>query len=254
VAGDLALDLEGACLTLEGFALTGDLLLGAALDSALLRHLTMRPPAGARLRVAPGAWGLALTAERCVLGGVRADLGALPIVLRDCIVDGRGEALSVCEDAPPVAADDAVAGVGDFHPALEASGVTFAGPVRVEAVDAVDCLFADGVGAVQRAEGCLRHCYLGPPPGPAAGHPPTYRCGPFPDPTFASVGFEAAGYYALELDTDHPLGSAASDGGEVGAYHHAGRAARLGRLRRRVDEFVPLGLRSSVVLAPWEER
>jgi hypothetical protein len=27
-----------------------------------------------------------------------------------------------------------------------------------------------------------------------------YRCGPFPPPTFASIGFEAAGYYALDLE------------------------------------------------------
>jgi len=253
VVGDLELDLAGACITLEGFALAGDLRLGASLDGVLLRHLTMNPPGGAALRVEPGAWGLSLEAERCILGPVRADLGALPIALRDCVVDARGERLRMCGEAPTGAPDDAVAGIGPFQPALTASGVTFAGPVRVESVDAVDCLFADGVRALQVQEGCLRHCFLGPPLGAGPSHPPTYRCGPFPDPTFASVGFEAAGYYAPALEPEHPLGSAASDGGEVGAYHHAGRAARIGRLRRRVDEFVPLGLRSRVVLAPWEE-
>ena len=140
-----------------------------------------------------------------------------------------------------------------FDPALQASGTTFAGAVRLESVDAADCLFLDGVEVVQQQEGCLRHCYLGPdlttPPAP----PLTYRCGPFPPPTFASVGFEAAGYYALELEPDHPLLSAASDGGEVGAYHHARRAARVERLRRRIHEFVPLGLRPGLDLAPWEE-
>jgi hypothetical protein len=81
----------------------------------------------------------------------------------------------------------------------------------------------------------------------------TYRCGPFAPPTFVSEGFEAAGYYALALDPPQPLLDAASDGGEVGAYHHVRRAARLRRLRQRVDEFVPLGLRSAVAVAPWEE-
>ena len=253
VVGDLQLDLAGGCLTLEGFALSGDLRLGAGLDGVLLRHLTMNPPGGAALRVEPGAWGLALEAELCVLGPVRADLGALPVVLRDCVVDGRGERLRMCGGASAGSAVEAVAGNGPLHPALTASGTTFAGPVRVESVDAADCIFAGGVRAVQGQEGCLRHCFLGPPLGAAPSHPPTYRCGPFPDPTFASVGFEAAGYYAPELEPEHPLGSAAGDGGEVGAYHHAGRAGRIGRLRRRVDEFVPLGLRSRVVLAPWEE-
>ncbi len=51
-----------------------------------------------------------------------------------------------------------------------------------------------------------------PRPDPCARRRPTrrtYRCGPFPDPTFASVGFEAAGYYASALEPDHPLLSAA---------------------------------------------
>ena len=68
-----------------------------------------------------------------------------------------------------------------------------------------------------------------------------------------SIGFEAAGYYALDLDSGHPLLEAASDGGEVGAQHHLHRAARLQRLRRRVHEFVPLGVRPGLSLAPWEE-
>ena len=69
----------------------------------------------------------------------------------------------------------------------------------------------------------------------------------------ARHGFEAAGYYTLALEPDHPLLSAASNGGEVGAYHHARRAARLARLRRRIHEFVPLGVKPSLALAPWEE-
>ena len=48
--------------------------------------------------------------------------------------------------------------------------------------------------------------------------------------------------------------TAASDGGEVGAYHRAGRAALIRRFAERVDEFVPLGLRASVDVAEWEER
>jgi hypothetical protein len=125
--------------------------------------------------------------------------------------------------------------------------------VRLEAVNALDCLFLDGLEVVQVQSGCLRHCYLGPALASPPRHPPAYRCGPFPRPTFASIGFEAAGYYALALEPDHPLLSAASDGGEVGAYHHARRAARLATLRRRVHEFVPLGLRPGLALAPWEE-
>ncbi|MGI8806765.1 MAG: phage tail protein [Acidimicrobiales bacterium] len=253
VVGDLELDLEGGCVTLEGFYLDGDLRLGAGLAGVVLRGLTMNPPAGATLDVDPGAWGLSLTAERCLLGGVRADLSAHPLVLTDCVVDGRGATLRVCGGDPGGSARDAVTAAARFGPDLRADGVTFVGPVRVEAADAVDCLFLDGVEVVQQQEGCLRHCYLGGAPASPPSLPTTYRCGPFPAPTFASVGFEAGGYYGPALEPDHPLLAAASDGGEVGAYHHARRAARMARLRRRVHEFVPLGVRPFVSLAPWEE-
>jgi hypothetical protein len=253
IAGTLSLNLDGGCVTLEGFYLDGHLRLGADLDCAHLRHVTMNPATGRQVRVAAGAWGLCMQAERSILGSIRADLGAAPLVLRDCIVDGLGARLQVCDGSPGRAATDAIDATGSFRPALDASGVTFAGPVRLEALDAVDCAFLDGVEVVQVQEGCVRHCYLGPRLSTPARHPVRYRCGPFPAPTFASIGFEAGGYYAPALEPPHPLLSAASDGGEVGAYNHARRAVRVAALQRRIDEFVPLGLRAGLALAPWEE-
>lgn len=252
IDGNLLVNLEGACLTLEGFFVTGDLVLGSGLDGVDLRHLTMNPPAGAELRVETGAWVLALTASRCILGPIRADLGARPLTLTDCVVDGRGARLRVCGDDPGGTAQPAVARRSRFDPMLSVAGVTFAGAVRAEAIDAVDCLFVDGLRVVQEQEGCLRHCYVAPAAGPPT-LPRAYRCLSSPPPTFASIGFEAAGYYSLELDSDHPLLAAASDGGELGAYHHLRRAARLQRLERRLHEFVPLGVQARLELAPWEE-
>lgn len=253
IEGDLELNLRGGCLTVEGIALGGDLRLGPGLESVWLRNLTMDPTGGATLAVHPEAWGLSLSAERSLLAPLRADLAATPIVLRDCVVDGFGASLRACGGNAGGALRPAVAAVGAFGPMLSADGVTFAGAVRVEAADAVDCLFAGGVDVVQQQEGCLRHCDLGPRLTNPPSHPTTYRCGPFAAPVFASTGFEAAGYYTLALEPDHPLLSAASDGGEVGAYRHARRAARLARLRRRLPEFVPLGLRPGLTLANWEE-
>jgi hypothetical protein len=253
IVGDLALNLAGACVWLDGFFLAGALRLGAGLRGATLDGLTQDPRNG--VDVAPDAWSLELTATRCLLGRIRADLAAFPISLTDCIVDGRRNLLRPCGDGAATSgpATDAVTKASRFGPALVAAGVTFAGAVRLESADAEDCVFADGVEVVQQQEGCLRHCYLGPSLSTPPRHPMTYRCGPFAPPTFVSEGFEAAGYYALALDPPQPLLEAASDGGEVGAYHHVRRAARLRRLRQRVDEFVPLGLRSAVAVAPWEE-
>ncbi len=253
IVGDLDIDLGGGCLGLEGFLLTGDLRLGNGLSGASLRNITMSPATGATVHIDPAAWRLALDADHCLLGAIRADLAAEAIELAACVVDGFGAALRVCGDPPGGSARDSVAAASSLGPEIRADGVTFVGPVRAEAVAAIDSVFLDGVTVVQQQTGCIRHSYIGPDPDPTPSLPPRYRCGPFPPPTFVSLGCESAGYYTLALEPDHPLLHAASDAGEVGAYHAERRALRLTRLRRRVEEFVPLGLRADIALAPWEE-
>jgi hypothetical protein len=255
VRGDLELDLEGVEFALDGFMLDGDLRLGKHLAAARIDGLTMNPARGRTLEVEDGAWALELSARRSILAPIRADLTAAPIRIVDSIVDGLGRSLDPCGvGGPPPTRRDAVARQTRFGPAIAAEGVTFVGRVRAEAVDAVDSLFVDGLEVVQQQEGCLRHCYVGPTEAPAAPHPVEYRCLSEPRPTFVSECLEAGGYYALDLERNQPLLTAASDGGEVGAYHHARRATRLRRLRDRIHEFVPLGLRPGIALAPWEER
>lgn len=254
IRGTLELDLEDCCLSLEGFLLDGDLTLGPSLAGVRLEALTMNVAAGRTLGVAPTAWTLSLEARRCILGPIRSDLTAGPIRLEDCIVDGLGARMSVCEAAAaPGAPKPAVAAQKRFAPTLSASGCTFAGLVDVEAVDADNCIFVDGVNALRQQEGCLRHSYIGPDITPPLSHPTSYRCLTAPAPRFASTAFESGGYYALDLGCQQPLLSAASDGGEAGAYHHARRGPALSRLRGRLHEFVPLGLRAQVALADWEE-
>jgi hypothetical protein len=250
----LNMNLPGANIELEGFHLDGDLRLGPAMEHVRARHLTMNAPAGREVQISTGAWGLGFEARNCILGAIRADLAAEAIAIEDSIVDAAGVRLAVCGGTPGgTPAKEAIAAVGVHAPALRASGVTFAGAVRLETADAVDCLFLDGIEVVQTQEGCLRHCYLGPPLSTPPMLPATYRCVTSPAPTFSSIGFEAAGYYALTLEPVHILQTAASDGGEVGAYHHARRAAAIASLRRRIGEFVPLGLRPGLTLAPEEE-
>ncbi|MFG2503002.1 hypothetical protein ACGFSB_32945 [Streptomyces sp. NPDC048441] len=253
VVGDLTLDLAGACVSLEGFFLKGSLTAGPRLAGLFADGLTMDPGAGG-LRTDPDAWELDLRATRCVLGPVRAELSALPVELTECVVDGRLRRFRACGPADEGVRTDAVAQVNRFGPVLHADSVTFAGPVRADAVDARDCVFADGVDAVQQQEGCIRTSYLGPALTTPARHPATYRSVTAPAPAFVSDAFESSGYYCLELEPDHPLLAAAGDGGEVGAYHRSRRAFRIRQLRRRIGEFTPLGLTAEVSVAPWEER
>ncbi len=252
IVGDLALDLDEGCVEIEGVHLAGDVRAGSGLRGLTLRSVTMDPAAGTAVTVAADAWTTAVRLERSLLPTVHAELSAHPLVIEDCVVDGRGSAHRVCDPPPPDAGSGvAVAATDRFGPELHADGVTFLGTVDCDAVRATDCILLDGLAAVQTEAGCLRYCDLGP--SDPAELPPTYRCGPFPPAQFVSTRFASAGYVSPPLDGTDPRTTGASDGGEIGAYHRDGRPARIERLRDRIHEFVPLGVDVTVTLGRWEE-
>ncbi len=252
IVGALDLDLDEGCVEVEGVFLAGDLRAGPALGGLTLQSVTMDPAAGATLAVAPDAWTTEVVLEHSLLPMVRAELSAFPLTIRDCVVDGRGAAHRVCDPPPPDGGSGvALAAADRFPPELRTEGVTFLGTVACDTVHASDCAFVDGLDVVRTESGCLRHCDLGA--SDPADLPPTYRCGPFPPARFASTRFGSAGYVAPLLDGSDPRTTAASDGGEIGAYHRDGRPGRVDRLRDRVHEFVPLGVDVTVTIARWEE-
>ncbi len=254
VDGTLNLNLAGACLALEGFYLDGHLSLGKDTDCVHVRHVTMNTAAAKEVRIEAGAWGTAFRARAL---DPRRDPG------RPCRAAPRRRGLDRrCPGVRPAGVRRRLRRVRqgrdrrrvDLRPGApgERRRRSPAPSASNRPTPPTACSWTVSRSCRQQ-EGCLRHCYLGPDLTTPPAHPLTYRCGPFPAPTFGSVGFEAAGYYALELEPDHPLLSAAGDGGEVGAYNHARRAARVGALRRRIHEFVPLGLRPGLTMASWEE-
>ncbi len=258
IEGDLTIGLPGASVELAGCYLAGNLIVGAELAALTLTGVTMNPAAGTTLSVETGAWTLQLSASLCHLGPVRADLSAFPVTLADCIVDGAGVTLSPCgpEPAPP-APVPAVSAADRFPPQLQAAGVTFAGPAAVDTVQASDCLFSGGIHTVMTSAGCLRYCHLGDHDDPAA-HPPAHQCLSGPLPTMMSSGAESVGYYApvLAVPGDRgvdPVLSAASDGGEIGAYHHARRGPLALLLAQRLAEMTPLTVHPHLILSRPEE-
>ena len=251
VVGNLTIDLIDACVSVQGFQVTGDIRIGPNVRGVELRELTMDPTAGSRLVVDPAAWGVEIEVDRCITGVITADLAARPIRISDSIVDGDGVALVMCDapPAPPVGSV-AIAPSGTFPPMLELRGVTVAGTVTADSIDATDCLFVDGLTVEQTQVGCIRFSYLAD--SPDGQLPVTHLCVRAPTPTFESRGFGSPGHLALRLDTNAALLAASSTGGAVGADAHARAAARITRLRRRVAEFVPMGIRPRVAIAREE--
>jgi hypothetical protein len=258
IDGDLTIGLSGAQVELAGCYLAGNLIIGADLTALTLTGITMNPAAGCTLSVKAGAWTLRLAASLCHLGPIRADLSAYPVTLADCIVDGAGITLNPCgPELPPSAPVPAIAAEDRFPPQLHATGSTFAGPVAVDTIHASDCLFADGVHTVVSSEGCLRYSHLGADDDPTT-HPLAYQCLTGPVPELMSSGAESAGYYAPLLAAPSgrgadPVLTSASDGGEIGAYHHARRGSLALRLAQRLAEMTPLTVHPHLVITRPEE-
>lgn len=258
IEGDLTVGLPGANVELAGFYLADDLIVGAGLAGLTLTGITMNTAAGHTLSVETGAWTLRLSASLCHLGPIRADLSAFPVTLADCIVDGAGVTLSPCgAEPPPPTPVPAVAAADRFPPGLQATAVTFAGPVAVDTIEASDCLFTGGIRTVVTSAGCLRYSHLGDSDDPAA-HPPAHQCLSGPLPTLMSSGAESVGYYAPVLAAPgergaDPVLTGASDGGEIGAYHHARRGPLALQLAQRLAEMTPLTVHPHLILSRPEE-
>lgn len=259
VVGDLDLDLAGVSIELAGFFLAGDLLIGPRMTSVDLIGLTTDATSGKGVRVDPAAWTAHVSATRCLLGPVRADLGAYPLELHDCVVDGRGAQAMPCGGDPGGdLTRSAVAAADRFPPDLVAAGVTFVGSVGAGEVWVADCLFTTDLRTTVTSTGCVRYCQLGPTDDPQA-HPPAYRSLTTPLPPFGGVGLDGSGYYAPVLRAPGPAVPAqgvlmgASDGGEIGAYHHARRGPLALRLAQRLPEMTPLTLHPHLSIAEAED-
>lgn len=258
VVGDLILDLTGVSVELSGFFLTGDIRVGPSMAAVALTGLTTDSTRGKGIEVAPAAWTVRLSAARCLLGPIRADISAHPIELRDCVVDGFGTAPMPCGGVPGGDPGRAAVTAADrFPPDLVATGCTFAGAVGAGEVWVSDCLFTTGLRATITSTGCVRYCHLGPHDDPQA-HPAAYRCLTGPVPPFGSTGRDSAGYYAPLLVPPGPrptpaVLSGGSDGGEIGAYHHARRGPLALRLAQRLPEMTPLTLHPHLLIAEPED-
>jgi len=258
IVGDFEIGMPGAHVELAGCYLDGNISVGADLASLTLTSVTMNPAAGRTLTVTPGAWTLSMSASLSILGPIRADLSAFPIVIADSLIDGAGIQLAPCGAVPaPPGPVPAVAATDRFPAQIDATASTFSGPVAADTIQASDCIFLGGVRTVVTSAGWLRYCHLGEDADPLA-HPQGYQCRSGPPPALVSAAAESAGYYAPLLAGPagrgaDPVLSAASDGGEIGAYHHARRGPLALRLTQRLAEMVPLTVHPHLAVTRPEE-
>ena len=137
-----------------------------------LMGLTTDATAGQGVGVDPTAWTATLSATRCLLGPIRADLAAYAVdAARLRRRRPRRQPMPCGGNPGGDLTRSAVAAADRFPPDLVATGVTFVGPVGAGEVWVADCLFTVDLRTTVTSTGCVRYCQLGPADDPQA-HPP----------------------------------------------------------------------------------
>lgn len=268
--GDLAITGDDAgAVVLDGLLVTGgavEVEAPAADETGLgaleLRHTTLVPgisleqdggPATAEPSLVVRSPVTAVTIERSIVGGVRADRDASVRVV-DGIVDATAEA-GVAFAEP----DDE----DGFGAPVTLEQVTAIGRIKAEALrlvsntillaelpEGVDPLDWPGpVVARRRQDGCVRFSFV--PPGSRT--PRRHRCQPEREadaarlqPIFTSLRYADPGYCQLADATAAQIREGADDESELGAFHHLHLSRREAHLRTRLHEHLRFGLEAGV--------
>jgi hypothetical protein len=254
---------DGACI-LNGLLITGTTLEVPdvpanqlerlrLLDCTLVPGLALTPDGAPTQPATPsltlGIAGLETTAERCLMGAVRAHDRA-SFAASDCVIDSTG-ATGVAYAGPdgegPGAALslDACTVVGKVHTAevgLISNSILFA---RLADGDA----WPVPVRAARKQVGCVRFSWA---PWSAL-LPRRYRCQPATAddaqriaPRFTSLRYGTPPYARLALSTPVEVLRGADDESEMGVFHHLYGSQRETNLRIRLAEYLRVSLRAGI--------
>jgi hypothetical protein len=191
----------------------------------------------------------------------------------DSIIDG------VNNPAPSGPRVPAISGPGGSTVGPESwlERVTIFGSVRVkQLVMASEVIFADGVIAERKQEGCVRFSFV--PQNSVT--PQRYRCQPDLEiatqiekaemasgvkltpaqkaaisaqvrpwlvPTFTATVYGNPAYAQLHLHCPEQIQTGAEDGSEMGAFCHLKQPQRESNLRLRLEEYLPFGLEPGII-------
>ncbi|WP_439578164.1 hypothetical protein [Elioraea sp.] len=279
-------DHPESMVTLSGLLIEGAVALAGTLRRLRLLHCTLVPgvtiadtgaawapaaPVAPSLTVAAafdGAianTGLSIECAFSITGPLRVPAHARQLVVLDGVVDGVNTAAIAGSDA------DADA------PPLVLERSTVFGAVHALRLPMMDTTIATGQVRIERRDdGCVRFSY--PPPGSRT--PRRVRCqpdlaeadaiedaeraagGPLPQaareaaaaaararmqPEFTAIRYGQPAYAQLGRACPTGIAAGAEAGAAMGVTCHLKEPQRLGNLRRRLDEYLPLGLEPGIV-------
>lgn len=272
---------EGSRAVIDGLLIAGrGVMVRGEIASVTLRHSTLVPgwsleadcdprrPAEPSIELIDTS--ACLVVRRSILGSVQVNSDEVReeparIVIEDSIVDATG----VECDSPQCEAIGAAGSRQAFAIACLARS-TIIGRVLVHAIErAEDTIFLGRVIVARRQIGWLRFCHV-------AQHsrtPRRFRCQPdlaiaearadSPDaadpvagparasvqPRFDSLRYGRPEYCRLAADCPREISAGASDGGEMGVFHHIDATRRLDALAAALDDQAPIGTSIGIILA-----
>jgi hypothetical protein len=210
-------------------------------------HCTLVPGAVESLEVQ--ASNVVVEIERSVVGALRVAEGS-QVSASDSIVDA-GEPTDVALEAPgggeagPLTLDSCTV-IGKVHTTTLTASDSIIHAARVEAD-----VWPAAVIAERGQTGYVRYSYA-----PLDSQlPPRFECRPRGAaeagmaPVFTTTEYGEPAYCQLHGACPRELQCGASDGGEMGAYHHLYAPQRVAGLSARLDEYLRFGLDAGLIFA-----
>jgi hypothetical protein len=193
---------------------------------------------------------------RCISGGLQLGDAVRNITVADSILDAGGE-LAIAGAVPPASPSEGL--LAPPAPAIvQLERVTVFGRVMCDVLNASECLLDDTVSVEDQQTGCIRfsryetgsilprryRCV--PSEEEVKACSPSLRCVP---PRFNSRRFGRPAYAQLAASCSPEILTASAAAAEVGAFASRLDGIRLGNLRIKLQEFMPVGLSAVIVAA-----
>jgi hypothetical protein len=255
-------------LELNGLLLSGGpLLIETKVSDLRLEACTLDPRPGISLLAA----GLDLNDRakyllcRCVAGGLRTGDGVAQLTIADSIIDQSGSYAIAgigspsSPPGPPILASPPSSPPQIAIPAavsVQLERVTLLGGIHCEVLNASESILDDIAVAEDRQSGCIRFSRFEtgsvlprrfqcvPSERDQAACPTGARC---LAPTFNSRRFGRPDYVQLAAATPAQILSASEQHSEIGAFAASLNTVRVGNLRTKLEEFVPVSLQPVII-------
>ena len=252
LSGMQSLELHGL------FVSGGPVMLQGPVQTLQLVACTLDPRnvAGASLISAPISTAIASSYLfcRCITGPLRLGNTGLSLTMADSILDAyQGVAIA---DAPAPTSPPLMTLPEPADATVQLERVTVLGRIFCNSLSASECLLDDYVCVEDQQSGCIRFSryergsvlprkfYCVPAEEEIKNAPPDQRLLP---PLFNSRRFGRPAYLQLGAACPTEILAASESAAEVGAFAGRLNAIRLGNLRLKLQEFMPVGLTPVII-------